>query len=267
MVRGEQQKGPEFEGRIAALWQMMGREIDLDSTGTDTYKSKFTDRGWEVITGADQSMLNMACIYDPSRIEEDVESYAKQLQASNVSGTLFIPGTVASSHVTEVAVAQGFQNVGKEPLMECAAGNLYPLYGNQDIAEIHDYTAEAVPHAAQLQQLVFGFPLDFRIANLYPKNDYRLFIGRDKGKVVSTITTIETTPGEVGIWSMAVDSEIQKKGYGRELLHTVMNDHIQQGAKRFHLLSSGAGLRLYKSTGFQIPPGGETSVFTFNPKQ
>ena len=72
------------------------------------------------------------------------------------------------------------------------------------------------------------------------------FVGND---VVGTVTVIHQGDTS-GIWSMATDTTRQRSGIGRRLLSTAMAETRMQGARRFFLGATPAGLRLYESLGF-----------------
>lgn len=72
-----------------------------------------------------------------------------------------------------------------------------------------------------------------------------------EGALVSCVTTV-LQEGVVVVWSMATRRESQRRGYGRRLLESVLNDQLQRGASASLLHSSLAAEALYRHLGYTV---------------
>lgn len=63
--------------------------------------------------------------------------------------------------------------------------------------------------------------------------------------------TGEPAGNTAAISAMATPPERQRRGVGRALLTSVIEDYRARGVERFHLIASEAGFPLYSSLGFE----------------
>jgi ribosomal protein S18 acetylase RimI-like enzyme len=73
----------------------------------------------------------------------------------------------------------------------------------------------------------------------------------DGDRMVSSFTSA-TENGMVVVWSMATRVECQGRGFGRQLLQTVLSSQFEQGATGSLLQSSAAGEKLYRGLGYTV---------------
>ena len=73
----------------------------------------------------------------------------------------------------------------------------------------------------------------------------------DGDRLVSSFTSA-TDNDMVVVWSMATRVECQGRGYGRQLLQSVLRTQLEQGATGSLLQSSAAGEKLYRGLGYTV---------------
>ena len=73
----------------------------------------------------------------------------------------------------------------------------------------------------------------------------------DGDRLVSSFTSA-TENGTVVVWSMATRVECQGRGYGRQLLQSVLSSRFDEGATGSLLQSSAAGEKLYRALGYTV---------------
>lgn len=106
-------------------------------------------------------------------------------------------------------------------------------------------SAFSLPHSATLRAIppeVINSPsVDIYLANL----------DGEGSEVVGSVCL--TYHGDIcGVWCMATNVQQQKAGIGRELLSTAIADARNRlGSRKFFLMATTAGLKLYESLGFR----------------
>jgi GNAT superfamily N-acetyltransferase len=150
-----------------------------------------------------------------------------------------------------VATRLGLTQVGKAPLMVLRPET--PVPPGRPVKVTRVLGPELVRAAGDLIAAAFDEPRDVIArcidVGVTPTAGFETWIAWGDAGPMSTVT-VTPTGDTAGISLMATPPEHQRKGSGRALLTSVIEDYRSRGVTRFHLGATEAGRPLYASLGF-----------------
>jgi GNAT superfamily N-acetyltransferase len=200
---------------------------------------------WVALTGAPNVDYNVAFCRssDPAVLGKCCVQPVLEMRTP---GMVMVSGDALGS-VQQMADL-GWVNVGALPLMVMPAR---PLTGSTEAVVLsHD----ELPGAREILMDTYG--LDERSAaaaysdRAIEHPDVRIWGLYEEGRLMSAMA-VAVDKGMVGGWSMATRPRAQGRGFGRRLLTSLLDQEFANGASGSVLHSSAAGLRLYRSLGYE----------------
>jgi len=108
--------------------------------------------------------------------------------------------------------------------------------------------------SAHVLHAAFGMQADAVLRAMPPalvhNPSLEIWLAELDGRAVGSVTLTYHGP-TVGVWAMGVDSEIQRRGVGKQLLTRAMHAAADRGAERFFLGATPAGRPLYQRLGYE----------------
>jgi GNAT superfamily N-acetyltransferase len=161
-----------------------------------------------------------------------------------------------SPHVAQalapVATGLGLTAVGASPLMVLRAGT--PVRPSRPTKITRALGPELVGIAGDLVAAAFDVPRDAVArcidVGLTETSGVETYIAWGDDGPTSAVS-VTPTGNTAGISLMATLPQHQRKGVGRALLTSVIDDYRRRGVERFHLGATEAGRSLYASIGFE----------------
>ena len=170
--------------------------------------------------------------------------------AITANGMVFVAEQDAPA-ARKAAEAAGMTDAGRAPLMtlelsyELAEG---PCRGVERAVD-----PATVEEVSELVRAAFGLSGSTGLRHdlgEVPGADAWLLREHATGRAVATLVAT-ADPDLVGVWSMATAPDRQREGHGTSLLRAVLGHYALEGAKTACLVSTPAGVSLYRKVGFQ----------------
>jgi GNAT superfamily N-acetyltransferase len=205
-----------------------------------------TDDWWVACSGRMNVNYNLACCQS-SRPDALVEHCLQPLLDLGKPAIIMLAGSGLAN--AQRLVESGWVTVGALPLMVMDDRTPTTIDG----AGARSLTDDELPLAREL--LIDTYGLDDGTAEAavpglaLEREDMGVWGLFDGGRMVSCFTSI-VEDGMLVVWSMATRTDCQGRGFGRQLLGSVLNDQFDKGATGSLLHSSVAGEKLYGALGY-----------------
>jgi GNAT superfamily N-acetyltransferase len=233
-----------------AFWLMTtGLQLADCVTQAPHGRARIDDGGWLALSGENSADLNMGCILDGPEAASLLGTYVAE--ADGLPAILMVENLTAE--LLEQGQHLGAQHVGAVPTMVwhqdhvegagTGACNVHPASSPQEAESAIALIAEA-----------FSLDLDMCRNALAPAQDNpaaTIWLGIRGSERVGAGVTVAT--GDiVGVYCMATPERQQRQGFGRAVLRGMMSHHLAQGATRFNLGATEAGIHLYEQMGYEV---------------
>jgi GNAT superfamily N-acetyltransferase len=195
--------------------------------------------------------LNMLLIGDTPAPRAFFTEAARSAQGRDLPFIAFLsPG--AAVILADAPSELGLDPAGSAPLMVFRADG--PIAPGGEIGIRLAEGGELATAAGDLVSAAFGLERRataraFETA-IHPTSNYAVYVASADGTPVASVA-ITPVGDTAGVWCMATSPEHQGKGHGRALLSRVMEQHRQEGVRRFYLFATPAGRPLYESLGYE----------------
>jgi GNAT superfamily N-acetyltransferase len=229
----------------ADWWRVLGESARIWAQGG---RLESGDEYWLAFSGERNVNYNLACCRSalPEVLADRCLTPTAELKKPAI---IMLSG--AGLATTRPLVDAGWVTVAALPLMtlRAPAGAGTPIDGAGPLA------AEQLPAARELLADCYGLDRATAVAAIPDRaledDDLSAWGLHVEGRLVSCVTSV-VQDGTVVIWSMATDPDSQRRGYGRQLLESLLAHHYGLGASGSLLHSSVAGERLYRQLGYTV---------------
>jgi GNAT superfamily N-acetyltransferase len=220
-------------GASAALWSAGGR-LEVEP------------HRWLAFSGARAVDYNAILCHGPDGAA-DLARSLEEVRAAKVPAVIMVAG--AALGMTNLLAGEGWVCVGAKPLMV-----MTDVRGDVD-PTVRRLRPEELPAAHEMISLAFDVTVQLAevalpsVAADAPRREaWGLFEGDELRSCVAAVTVDDT----LVIWSMATPPDLQRRGYGRRLLSTILASSRDAGVTTAVLYASPPGEPLYRSIGFRL---------------
>ena len=202
-------------------------------------------------SGLAATFLNTAAIYDGA--SDVISEVLEKIATWNIKNSISLAG--AGLNHANTLNERGYTPSHATPFMCYAVDERYDKYKLPENLTVKR-TESREDSALNKKMLIETFGLSEEIMEAifnptFGKDSTYRYVLYDKGTPVST--SLFLVEGDfAGCFDVATPAGHQRKGYGAELMKFMLKEQERLGTKVICLQSSNAGLKLYKSLGFQV---------------
>lgn len=217
----------------------------------ETFMHGHTDNSYWFKTGAPWAEVNVATFYekDLAQLEHDLKIFwdAKQIHMVHLGG--------AALDMADVLVSRGYVQDDIMPLMVYSITDEDSKFQLREGLELRKVvTDEDLDGAAEVLSKGFEFELEMALKGVrfgHGREEVVRYLLLDKGVPVSS-ALISKSGDASACFEVATPPEYQKKGYGAQIMKSVIAQRALLGEKLMLLQASVAGNPLYIKVGFEV---------------
>lgn len=208
------------------------------------------DGGWLGLSGEPLADLNMTCVFSGPTASVRLNEYVDTANGAEVPVIVMLEEP-AEELITEAA-ALGAAHVGNIPVMVWQNGVL-PERAKVDQTRIAMNDEE---RTAAIEVMAKAFSLDLAICTIVmlqilEGHNVTCWIYEHDNHVVVGAGIGIRSDDIVGVYNMATQEHLQRKGIGKNILSSMMSNCFDEGVASFYLGASPAGLHLYEQLGYE----------------